>query len=143
MGSFGFAPKRIILIVNKTSERAAIAAQLQAEIQSSVEGAVALTGAFPLLVSRPELVIVDWSDLEITRDSWTRFQAVLRGAPALVLALQLDRQRLEQWGVRPGSWLLRPLTIGDIIKRAKELLEETSEHGRTDGGRQANGGADL
>jgi hypothetical protein len=128
---------RVIILARDWNERALIAAQLQEEVLCRVESAGDLEDGLALLILRAALVILDWSDQEISADLWSKFLAAARGAPILILARQLDREELARLLIDPASILFRPFTVGDIVRRACEWLEETPNHGRTNGREQA------
>ncbi len=121
--------KRVVIVARDLNERALIAAQLQEETPCRVESAADLEDGLALLILRAALIIVDWSDQEIAPDLWSKFRAAARGAPILLLARQLNREELARLGIDPANVLFRPFTVGDVVRRAREWLEETPKHG--------------
>lgn len=121
--------KRVVILVRDWNERALVAAQLQEEIPCRVESGTDLEEGLALLILRAALIIVDWSGQEISPELWSRFRAAARGAPILILARQLDREELARLLIDPAHILFRPFTVGDVVRRAREWLEETPKHG--------------
>jgi DNA-binding response OmpR family regulator len=116
--------KRVLIIGQNAVERALIAAQLQEETPCAVESAATIRDALARLVIRPALVILDWSAL--AEDAQTGFRAAARGAPMLLLASRDDGESLERAGVDLRCVIFRPFTVGDVVVRARELLEGAS-----------------
>jgi DNA-binding response OmpR family regulator len=115
--------KRIILVATDANERALIAAQLQEELPCTVASAADAEEARALLTLRADLVIVDWRGLDAP--DVERLRAAARGARLLVLASRVDHARMAP----RDRVLYRPFTIGQVVARARKILEEKSEDG--------------
>lgn len=133
-----FGRPRVILVSGNLTERALIAAQLQAEVPCKVEGAATIRDALALLVTRAALVILDWSGLQPSVAEWSRLVAGARGAPVLVIAGNADREQIDELAVKPTRVLCRPLTVGDVVSQALQLLSPGGKNGRSDGGHQSS-----
>ncbi len=129
--------ERVVIIAQDWNERALIAAQLQEESFCRVESAGNLEDGLAHLVLRAGLLILDWSNQKVTSELWSKFQVAARGAPVLVLARKFDREELEKLGVSPAGVLFRPLTVGQVVQRARESLKEARSFDGTDGSEQA------
>ena len=116
--------KRVVLVATDANERALIAAQLQEELACAVASAANADGALTLLVVRAALVIVDLRGLDGER--WEKLRAAARGSPLLVLA---SRAGSAVVALREDARVMyRPFTIGDVVARAREMLEEKSQN---------------
>lgn len=115
---------RIVIVGADLTERALIAAELQEEEQCRIESTESIQDALAFLILRASLVVMDWSGLDFPSRDWPRLQAGARGAPILVLAGSVDRAQIEQLGIPPTRVLFRPLTVGQVVARARELLLE-------------------
>lgn len=115
----------VILDANDT-ERALIAAELQEEMPCEIASALTLAGALKQLILRAALVILDWSNLRLQAPGWLKLQRAARGAPILILASRGDVAELENLGVKLSNVMIRPFTVGEVVARARKLLEEES-----------------
>jgi DNA-binding response OmpR family regulator len=137
MDDSGWQIERVVIIAQNWNERALIAAQLQEESVCRVESAGDLEVGLAQLILRAALIILDWSDQNVTSELWSKFQAAARGAPILVLARRIDHEELEKLGVNSASVLFRPLTVGQVVQRAREALKEARSYDGTDVSEQA------
>ncbi len=143
MNALGRHIKRVLIIAQDRNERALIAAQLQQEAPCQVVSAANLEDGLEPLVLRTALVIVDWSNQDITPDRWSTFLGAAGRVPILILARAIDREALAKVGIEAASIVLRPFTVGDVVKRALEKLEEAKNHDGADGREQAADRANL
>lgn len=114
---------RVVVLVADRSERALIGAQLEESLQVRVDGAESIRDALAHLLLRAALVIVDSTGQEIGGEEWSRLRASVRGAPILVLARNIDKLQLEQYGIQPTQVLFRPFTVGEVVARAREFIQ--------------------
>ncbi len=121
-GNPDLRPRVVVLAADRT-ERALIGAQLAESLQVRADGAESVRDAIAHLLLRAGLVIVDSTGLDIGGEEWNKLRAAARGAPILVLARNIDRLQLEQNGIQSAHVLFRPFAVGEVVTRARELIQ--------------------
>ncbi len=121
--------KRVIIASQNLNERALIAAQLQAETACYIDACATLREVLGLLVLRAALVIIDWANLEMTESEWSKIRTSLRGARLLILASHVNPSPMSELGIDFKSVLFRPFTVGEVVQRARKLLEGEMSNG--------------
>jgi len=118
----------IVLIAGDQGERSLIRAQLLEEGQRVV-GLETLEEALAWLDSgeSPALVIVNTRGQRLRAGWLARLEARVGRERLLVCAGPFELGDVELQGMPAKRLLVRPFTVWDVVKRAKELAQSTTE----------------
>lgn len=120
---------RVVVVAENAKERALITAQVQEELSCEAASAPDFDDAIARMLVRAALIIVDLDNLTIGAEQWTRLSAAARGAPTLVIARRAAGALIDRLAIDRADVMFRPVAIGDVVARARELLREEMKHG--------------